>query len=100
MPLSLKKKSKNKDFQEAALLSLHNRTILPKEKRNRLDFLIQKMEAETMTGAERKELLILTKEDEKLRNERVKVLIELSQLRSITLPQLMSELGLIPLVNV
>ena len=95
-----RKKSKSKSFRDAELLSLHNQTILTKVKRERLSDLIQKMESETMTERERKELLVLTKEEEKLRNERVKILIELSQLRSIPFPQLMKDLGLNPPGNV
>jgi hypothetical protein len=39
-------------------------------------------------------LIALVEEEETLRVERVKYLIELAQLRNITLPQLMEKLGL------
>ncbi len=94
--LITRKRSKNKSYREAKLLSLHNQSILPKEKRNRFQELLKKMEMEEMTETERVEFLILTKKDEKLRNERLRILIELSQLKGISLPQLMNELGLMP----
>ena len=53
-----------------------------------------KLEAETMTDAEHAEFMRLATLEEKLRNQRVKYLIELSQLRAVSLPQLMVTLGL------
>ena len=95
-----KKKAKSKKYQEAALLSKHNRTILTKAKRHRYGELYQKLEADTITEVERQEFLILTKEDEKLRNERVKLLIQLSHLKEVSFNQLLKDLRLKPVGDV
>jgi len=95
-----KKKAKSKKYQEAALLSKHNRTILTKTKRNRYADLYQKLEADTITEEERQEFLSLTREEEKLRNERVKLLIQLSHLKGVPFNQLLKNLGLKPVGNV
>jgi len=95
-----RKKAKNKKYQEATLLNKHNQTILTKEKRSRYAVLYEKLEADTITEAERKEFLVLTKEDEKLRNERVKILIQLSHLKGVPFNQLLKSLGLKPIGNV
>ena len=70
--------------------------MLPREKRALYLQLAQKLENDSITEPERQHFLQLTEEEETLRNERVKMLIELAQLRSISLNQLMEELGLQP----
>lgn len=92
----IRKKSKSKKYQEAALLNKHNQTILEKNKRNRYAELYEKLEADSITEEERKEFLGLTKEEEALRNERVKLLIQLSQLKGVPFNQLLKNLGLKP----
>lgn len=56
--------------------------------------LIEKRLAETLTPAEHQELMQLNQLVEQLNVVRIKSLISLSQLRQITLPQLMAELGI------
>ncbi|MFK7905894.1 MAG: hypothetical protein AB8B69_12250 [Chitinophagales bacterium] len=79
------------------LLQLHNETVLDNTKRNRFFVLLDKLQAEVISGAEHKEYLALAEEEENLRLKRVKYLIKLSQLRNVPLPTLMIELGLKPI---
>jgi len=70
-----RKRTKDKKYQIAALLNKHNLVVLSKEKRSRYAELYEKLEADTMTKVEQQEFLVLTGEEEKLRNERLKLLI-------------------------
>ena len=74
-----------------------NNTVLDTAKTERYQVLVEKLELGTMTDEEHTEFDILATREEKLRNQRVKYMIELAQLRSVTLPQVMESLGLIPL---
>lgn len=94
-----RKKAKDKKYQAAALLQKHNETVLNKPKRNRYAALYEKLEADIITEDERKEFLKLTKEEEQLRNKRVKILIQIAQIRAISFNQLLKELGLKPIRN-
>ena len=49
---------------------------------------------QTISKAEYKEFMKLTELEEQIRYERLTYLVELAQLKSITLPQLMDNLGL------
>lgn len=89
-----RKKVQDKTGLDSILLDKINHTILDKKKTERYHVLSYKLEAETMTEAEHDEFMRLTTLEEKLRNQRVKYLIELSQLRAVSLPQLMITLGL------
>ncbi len=88
------KKKTDKNLQDTILLDKINRTVLDKSKRLRYQALIQQMEIETISDIEHSELLELVEEEEKIRVKRLKYLIELAQLRNITLPQLMKTLEL------
>ncbi len=88
------KKSKDKTNREKELLRLINEAILDKEKRERYWQLALLLEEGTMTAAEHTEFMHLVGQEELLRNARVKLLIELAQLRNMALPQLMEEMGL------
>ncbi len=90
------KKSSDTTFRQREMLRLINQTALPREKRVLYLQLAQKLENDSITEPERQHFLQLTEEEETLRNERVKMLIELAQLRNISLNQLMEELGLQP----
>jgi hypothetical protein len=92
--LITRKKFENKEYQERALLSKINKTVLTKTKLERYMALHHKLEFTGLSESEHKEFMVLVAEDEKKRNERVKYLIELAELQSITLPQLMKNLGL------
>ena len=92
--LITRKKTKDKDYRERALLSKMNRTVLSKHKSERYVSLHHKLELESLSESEHKEFMDLVTEEENYRNERVKYLIELAQLRAVTVPQLMISLGL------
>ena len=83
-------------YRQRELLRLINRTVLPKDKWERYLELVEKLDAESIDESERQEFLQLVAKEEELRNERVGLLIELSQLKGITLLALMEELGLYP----
>lgn len=89
-----RKKTQDKSGRESFLLDKINQTVLDKKKTERYHVLSYKLEAETMTDAEHSEFMRLATLEEKLRNQRVKYLIELSQLRDVSLPKLMLTLGL------
>lgn len=92
--LITRRKESNKEYRDRALLSKINQAILPKDKTERYISLHLKLEAETISESEYQEFMDLVAQEEELRNERVKYMIELSQLRGVTLPQVMSSLGL------
>ena len=91
-----RRKSKDTAYRQRELLRLINQTALPKDKRERYLELAEQLDAETIGEPERQEFLRLVAMEEELRNERVRLLLELSQLRQISLPQLMEEMGLTP----
>jgi hypothetical protein len=92
--LITQKKTTDKSYRERFLLQKINETVLGKVKTERYQLFILKLEAETLTDSEYSELMQLTEEEEVIRYERLKYLVELAQLRSITLPQLMEKMGL------
>ena len=91
-----RKKQELKD-KEKAFLSQLNQAVLSKEKHERILELSPKVELETISTREQKELSKLLQEAEVLRNKRVKMMIELAHLKSVSLPTIMKELGLKPL---
>lgn len=97
--LITRKKANDKTYQERALLTKINKSILPKKQIDRYTSLHQKLESDTLTESEHTEFMDLVAQDEQLRNQRVKYMIELAQLRNITLPKLMQNLGLNPIAN-
>lgn len=94
-----RKKTQDKEGRERLLLEKINQTILDKNKKERYQFLVIKLEADTISQAEHAEIGQLSDLQEKLRNQRVKYLIELAQLRAVSLPQLMGEMGLNSIAN-
>lgn len=92
--LIVQKKATDKNYRERFLLGKINQTVLSKEKIERYQKLVQKLETETISKAEYKEFMKLTDLEEQIRYERLTYLVELAQLKSITLPQLMDKLGL------
>ncbi len=97
--LITRKKTNNKTYRERSLLTKINQTVLPKNKIERYISLHHKLESETLTESEHSEFMDLVAQDEEQRNQRVKYMIELAQLRNITLSQLMQTLGLNPIAN-
>ena len=88
------KKKKGKKYQEKKLLSQLNKLILSKEEQEQYHLLSLKLESETISAEEQKIYTALITKEEQLRNERVKILIRLSQLKSVSLLVLMKDLGL------
>ena len=89
-----RKQTTDKTFRERVLLDKISQTVLSKKKTQRYHELVYKLEFEIITDAEHAEFMRLANHEEKLRNQRVKYLIELAQLRAVSLPQLMLDLGL------
>lgn len=92
--LITQKKTTDKSYRERFLLGKINETVLGREKTERYQLLIRKLESATLTDIEHAELMQLTDEEEVIRYERLKYLVELAQLRAISLPQLMEKMGL------
>ena len=92
-----RKKTQDKTLRERHLLHKINNTVLDTAQIERYHVLIEKLELGTMTDAEHTEMDILGNKEEKLRNQRVKYMIELAQLRAVNLSQVMESLGLKPL---
>lgn len=90
------KKSSDTKYRQLELLRLINETALNPEKRVLYLELVQKLENDSISERERQHFLELTEEEETLRNERVKLLIELALIRNVPLNQVMEELGLQP----
>ena len=78
--------------REAELLQLINRG-LPAEVRQRYDALNDKLHAETITDEEHQVLLGLIEQVKQSDVERLRHLIELAQLRQLSLDELMDQLG-------
>jgi hypothetical protein len=95
--LITRKKTKSKVRQEKRLLAKINQSVLTLAQRQRYQILSEQLALEVIQPTEYAELSLLANEDEALRNERVKSMIELAQLKAISLPQLMQELGLKPI---
>ncbi len=89
-----RKQTTDKTFRERVLLDKISQTVLSKQKAQRYQELAYKLEFETLSDTEYTEFMRLATHEEKLRNQRVKYLIELAQLRAVSLPQLMEDLGL------
>jgi hypothetical protein len=92
--LAIRKRFADKEKRDKFLLRKINQTILPEQTLERYVFLQEKMEVENISDAEHKELLTLVAQEEKIRNKRFQYLLELAQLRHITLSELMNSLGL------
>ena len=81
--------------RETDLLQTINRGLPPAD-RDRYVELMERRRVETLTPAERLELLRLTEEAESLQADRVEALSELARLRGTSLPFLVEQLGLDP----
>ena len=80
---------------EAELLRRINQSI-PAQLQQRHDALRRKRRRHKLTRAEQQELLSLSQQMEQLDVERLQLLAELAQIRQLTLPALMQQLGLNP----
>ena len=81
--------------RESELLTKINQG-LPSELQERLNELIQKRRAETISAKELRELKKLTDEVERLDAGRLELLIELAAMRNVSLRKLIKQLGLKP----
>ncbi len=97
--LVAKKKAPNIPKREAILLEKINEG-LPIEIQEEYHTLLEKSANETLTESEHKRLLKLIPLAEAKQVERLKYLIELAQLRNITVDELMEHLGITPPANV
>ena len=97
--LILRRQTLDVHKQEKNLLSNINKTAFPRKKAERYAFLADKLEPNTLSDAEHTEFMDLVTEEEALRNERVKYLIQLAQLRNMPLLKLMDSLDLNHLAN-
>lgn len=94
--LIVRKKTPQSDQRERRLIQLINQAALNTEQRTRYAALSEKLQNASITEAEHQEFMALVELDEQLRNDRVKYLLELAQLRNIPLPKLLTDLGLEP----
>lgn len=93
--LKAKQKAPSLPEREAELLMKINRG-LPTATQERLNKLIEKRRAETISAKELRELKKLTDRIEKLDAERLELLTELAALRNVPLRKLIKQLGLKP----
>ena len=96
--IAQKRKTDRKPSEGELLLQI-NTTVLNAEERSRYWVLSDRLEADFLTDLEHQEFMELVDKDENLRNNRLKLLIELAQMRNISLPKLMENLGLAPVFN-
>ena len=92
--LVVRKRNDDTQKRDKFLLRKINESVLSEDVLQRYATLQEKMELSTLSDIEYKELLQLVEKEEKTRNKRFQYLIELAQLRSISLPELMQQLGL------
>lgn len=92
--LAIRKRFSDTEKRDKFLLRKINESALPEEVLGRYIALQEKMEVTDLTDSEYQELLQLVEQEEKTRNKRFQYLLELSQLRGITLTTLMDNLGL------
>ena len=92
--LAIRKRLLDTGKQDKILLRKINETVLSEPLMAQYIDLQEKMEVENLTDADYQELLNLVDKEEKIRNKRFQYLLELSQLRGISLTELMNNLGL------
>lgn len=92
--LAMRKRFTDKEKRDKFLLRKINQSVLQEDTLGRYIALQEKMELADLTDSEYQELLQLVEQEEKTRNKRFQYLLELSQLRGITLTTLMDNLGL------
>ena len=97
--LLFRRKTKDKKLRERKLLYKINSNVLDSLQIVRYHVLSEKLHSNTINGVEMLELEELSNQEEKLRNYRVKYMIELAQIRETTLLQVMESLGLTPIAR-
>ena len=96
----LRNRTQDKALRERQLLHKINNTVLNSAQTERYHVLVEKLELNTITDSEHAEFELLGNKEEKLRNHRVKYMLELAQLRATTLTEVMESLGLKPIEHV
>ena len=92
--LVIRKRVTDSNKRNKFLLQKINQTVLPEPVMERYILLQDKMEYKNLSETEYQELLNLVAQEEKIRNKRFQYLLELAQLKDISLTQLMNQLGL------
>ncbi len=85
--------------QDEAELLLKINEGLPSTTQQRLDELIAKRKAQSLTAAEHQELIQLTEQSEKIDADRVQHILALAALRKISLDEVMQQLGIQPIAH-
>ncbi|MGB7087394.1 MAG: STAS/SEC14 domain-containing protein [Phormidesmis sp.] len=93
--LRAQRKASVLSVEEAQLLDKINQAI-PATLQEQYQHLRAKREEESLTSREHSQLIELSKQIEQLSAERLESLATLAQLRRVSLPDLMSQLGLTP----
>jgi hypothetical protein len=92
--LATRKRSADKGKRDKYLLRKINEAILPELTLEHYISLQEQMEVGHISAIAYQELLRIVAQEEKIRNKRFQYLLELSQLRGVSLVALMQELGL------
>jgi hypothetical protein len=92
--LAVRKRNDDMLKREKFLLRKINESVLKDTELQQYCRLQEQMELGELDNKEHQELLQLVEKEEKIRNKRFQYLIELSQLRAISLPELLNQLGL------
>lgn len=98
LALQAERKADHLSAAESALLLRVNHG-LPPEIRRRIAALRAMRDEESISDAEYEELTRLTDHAEEVHAERMRALVELAQLRGVSLPVLLDQLGVAPPVN-
>ena len=93
LKIRAKKVAPSLSNKESALLKKINKP-LPKKLQERFEVLNQKRKEETLTSAEQKELINITKKFESLNVLRLKALADLYKIRQTPVRELMNQLGI------
>ena len=92
--LAIRRRAVDVVKHDKVLLRKINQTLLSEQDMERYTYLQEKIEVENISDTEYQELLTLVDKEEKIRNKRFEYLLELAQLRNISLSELMNKLGL------
>ena len=92
--IAIRRRAVDSAKQDKVLLRKINQTVLSEQDMERYTYLQEKIEVENISDTEYQELLNLVDKEEKIRNKRFEYLLELAQLRNISLSELMNNLGL------
>ncbi len=95
----VKRKAKTLSKKESELLTIINKPLLANKKQKRFNLLYQKLRGESLTEKEHEELMGLNSQQEAKAVERLRALVELSQIRKLSLDELLVQLGIQPIAG-